>query len=779
MTDKLPSIDDFYEELPSKDEVIKEEKLPSINEFVEEEEEEVVEEKNKCKEGEYFCNDEQKCKPIPDGHKVLDDGELVKESQDLSEVLHLINAVRRDIPQIPEIKYYDEELKDLASRIENVKQGIPEVPEIKYYDHEVEAICEEIDKVREEIKDLPEVKYYDEQVTGIEDRIDRLQQDLINLPEVKYYDKEIEAICGAIDDVRSEIPTFPKWVNEVNEVPDFTWIGKTFSVIDDDFIKVGDNIKDLRDRFDADFKDLSESLDTKDFEKRVQIDEVKADIKETNTKIYKELKETAIKIWDHHHQFKDDDRKLKKLVLSKLNEAKQNVEKQISKLDEKTYESNQVLKKYFDGLKEEISNLPEPKNYDDKFRDLRKSVKGEVSRLSLKFDDILESNKHTRLNISELYKLVGEIKSGQELLTETNIPLGSDSPETNNPDPLTPIDQNFVTVDQLQKHYKLFVERVQYQLSSIGGGGAGFIKDLDDVDITGLADDYILQYDASTSKWKTVANNVGAGGTWTVGEAGIHTTKSVGIGTTARSDFKLYVSTGSTADTVAYFDGNISIAGSTFSREVVEIESLGIVTATKGVDVISGGVDITAGGLNVTAGVSTFSGIGTFGNSVFIDGDLRCVGVATFGSSSITIDGSNNKVNVGTGITIDAAAQTITVGTSKIADPTGDANYVGVVTAAQFVASSGVNISGVVTATSYQGDGSALTGMANTDTVAASSLTVSGITTLSNLNVTDVSATGVTTVGIFTSYESISIGSTNLFTEIGKKTSIGLALALG
>ena len=830
MTDKLPSIDDFYEELPSKDEVIKEKKLPSINEFVEEEEEEVVEEKNKCKEGEYFCNDEQKCKPIPDGHKVLDDGELVKESQDLSEVLHLINAVRRDIPQIPEIKYYDEELKDLASRIENVKQGIPEVPEIKYYDHEVEAICEEIDKVREEIKDLPEVKYYDEQVTGIEDRIDSLRQDLINLPEVKYYDKEIEAICGAIDDVRAEIPTFPKWVNEVNEVPDFTWIGKTFSVIDDDFIKVGDNIKDLRDRFDADFKDLSESLDTKDFEKRVQIDEVKADIKETNTKIYKELKETAIKIWDHHHQFKDDDRKLKKLVLSKLNEAKQNVEKQISKLDEKTYESNQVLKKYFDGLREEISNLPEPKNYDDKFRDLRKSVKGEVSRLSLKFDDILESNKHTRLNISELYKLVGEIKSGQELLTETNIPLGSDSPETNNPDPLTPIDQNFVTVDQLQKHYKLFVERVQYQLSSIGGGGAGFIKDLDDVDITGLADDYILQYDASTSKWKTVANNVGAGGTWTVGEAGIHTTKSVGIGTTARSDFKLYVSTGSTADTVAYFDGNISIAGSTFSREVVEIESLGIITATKGVDVISGGVDITAGGLNVTAGVSTFSGIGTFGNSVFIDGDLRCVGVATFGSSSITIDGSNNKVNVGTGITIDAAAQTITVGTSKIADPTGDANYAGVVTATTFDGNlATTNLTGTITNAQLAGSiandklanstvslGGISIALGETDATPAFNLSDStnypftsltgitttivgdttpklggdlngnsknifgvGILTATSLSVTDVSASGVTTVGIFTSYESISIGSTNLFTEISKKTSIGLALALG
>ena len=33
-----------------------------------------------CPKGEYYCNDEQKCKPIPAGHKVLENGELVKES---------------------------------------------------------------------------------------------------------------------------------------------------------------------------------------------------------------------------------------------------------------------------------------------------------------------------------------------------------------------------------------------------------------------------------------------------------------------------------------------------------------------------------------------------------------------------------------------------------------------------------------------------------------------------------------------------------------------------
>ena len=32
-----------------------------------------------CKDGEYFCNTDQKCKPIPDGHTVDKDGILVKE----------------------------------------------------------------------------------------------------------------------------------------------------------------------------------------------------------------------------------------------------------------------------------------------------------------------------------------------------------------------------------------------------------------------------------------------------------------------------------------------------------------------------------------------------------------------------------------------------------------------------------------------------------------------------------------------------------------------------
>ena len=92
--------------------------------------------------------------------------------------------------------------------------------------------------------------------------------------------------------------------------------------------------------------------------------------------------------------------------------------------------------------------------------------------------------------------------------------LLADPPDVDNEDPLTPIDQNFVTLDQLQKHYKLFVERVQYQLSSIGGGGAGFIKDLDDVEFDQTTgNNKLLIFDQARSKWVGIASTSLSGST--------------------------------------------------------------------------------------------------------------------------------------------------------------------------------------------------------------------------------------------------------------------------
>ena len=75
-------------------------------------------------------------------------------------------------------------------------------------------------------------------------------------------------------------------------------------------------------------------------------------------------------------------------------------------------------------------------------------------------------------------------------------------PQEKTPDPLTPLNQNFATLDDLQKHYKLFLNRIQQQLSTIGGGGETRLEFLDDVDRnTAKTDNYFLKYNASLNKW--------------------------------------------------------------------------------------------------------------------------------------------------------------------------------------------------------------------------------------------------------------------------------------
>lgn len=55
----------------------------------------------------------------------------------------------------------------------------------------------------------------------------------------------------------------------------------------------------------------------------------------------------------------------------------------------------------------------------------------------------------------------------------------AEPPHVNTPDPLTPLDQNFITKKEMDDHYKLFLNRIQQQLSTLGGGGEVNIAFLD------------------------------------------------------------------------------------------------------------------------------------------------------------------------------------------------------------------------------------------------------------------------------------------------------------
>lgn len=46
-------------------------------------------------------------------------------------------------------------------------------------------------------------------------------------------------------------------------------------------------------------------------------------------------------------------------------------------------------------------------------------------------------------------------------------------------DPITPLDQKFATLEDLNKHYNLFLSRIQQQLSTLGGGGESNLTYID------------------------------------------------------------------------------------------------------------------------------------------------------------------------------------------------------------------------------------------------------------------------------------------------------------
>ena len=61
--------------------------------------------KTSCKKGQYYCNTDKKCKPIPEGYTVREDGFLVKEgwSASIKSLLIVITQkvlVRKHIVQV-------------------------------------------------------------------------------------------------------------------------------------------------------------------------------------------------------------------------------------------------------------------------------------------------------------------------------------------------------------------------------------------------------------------------------------------------------------------------------------------------------------------------------------------------------------------------------------------------------------------------------------------------------------------------------------------------------
>ena len=508
----LPSIDEFIVEPPE---------LPSVSQFLPEE---VVEEEIQTIED-------------ADGNAFLEVEDLVK-APEWGELVRMVNDVRKDIPEIPEIKDYAPELEELSATIQQIKEEIPVVPEVRYYEDELQALRESISKVED------------------------------------------------------SIPSLPVWIHKVTEVPDFAWVGKGFNVIDEDFRGVRDTISTLAARVTAELEKIHEDSDVKQFETKTDFKTIHERVDTVRKDIFKELREQSTVIWNLQKKLKSNQKEFEITFNEKVGDRfdafSEVTKKTVDNLQESFVESTDNLAKYMDkevkSLQERIKTLPKPKYYEEDIKNIKRELK----------------------DLTELKSIVYDIKITQGDIQEglLNIP-----PNVNNSDPLTPLDQNFATHEDLAKHYRLFINRVQQQIATLGGGGAVRFDDLEDVGIgtytkyettatnPGINTGTVLIYDSNlkivgiastalTTDAETLDQTLKQGNTSSMGMnmSGIATFSDTTNATSA-STGALIVAGGVGIAKSLHVTGNISCAGTVHYEDVQHVDSVGISTFNDGIDV--------------------------------------------------------------------------------------------------------------------------------------------------------------------------------------------------
>ena len=242
----------------------------------------------------------------------------------------------------------------------------------------------------------------------------------------------------------------------------------------------------------------------------------------------------------------------KKSVREDFSDIKKDLDKVDNLRDQIDTVSNSINNSLADVLDKNINSLSEEynlqiKKFNKKIEEYKKNIDVKVNNLDksnsdLRADVEILEQRQNKINIKniteEVLTEVQDVLTGNleenikrledkiEIIKEAyeqnilNEGLLNEPPETDNEDPLTPLDQNFVTQDDLKQHYTTFLNRIQQQLSTLGGGGAVRIQDMDDVDLsTAKVNDKFLKYNSTSGKWEG-ADASGGGGSGTKGQKG-------------------------------------------------------------------------------------------------------------------------------------------------------------------------------------------------------------------------------------------------------------------
>ena len=435
----------------------------------------------------------------------------------------------------------------------------------------------------------------------------------------------------------------------------------------------------------------------------------------------------------------------------------------------------------------EIVENRQKKNLDD--------IKEAKEEVLLEVKNILSGNVEDNIN-----RLENKIEIIKEAYEENILKEGllNEPSSTDNEDPLTPLDKRYATLDDLKQHYSTFLGRIQEQLSTLGGGGAVRIQDLDDVDLsTARVNNKFLKYDSASGKWvgsnasggsgsdvvddttPQLGGNLDLNGKYITGTGGINVT-----GVVTATSFSGTVPSSSLSGALPALDGS-ALTNVTGSGSGVVIKDGGSTVGTAGTINFGDNLSVTPISVGIvtvtvpagigTANVSTNSldviGLSTHRNGInvaglsYLDGDVSFVGdnsnalwdksksdLVLYDNTRLTLGSSEDfQIWHGTNSHIKNSTGSLRIrGDEIMLKRADDSEKYLQATKNEDVklfynnnekfatTNTGVTVTGTVAATAFTGDGSALTG------ISAGALDSRGTTSASTGSIAQTASANIT-----------------------------------
>jgi hypothetical protein len=363
-----------------------------------------------------------------------------------------------------------------------------------------QQLSEKLDRTDLENAMLSQLMVLDENFKSLQNQVKGL-----NKEDLREFRTTVSSLTEIVEElIEDELPKFKKQFtkNQIN-------IGEKFNEFKE---VVEENITSIKEDVDTQVNNIAEVIDNNLQYFNNQLQETSSEVKRTTDTYNKLSKIVESKVSKENEKLEEYSQ-----VIQSLYEAFLELE---TSLQEETSTHLQVIEEKFETISSDVNDKID--NINEQVNGIKDKVSSDI--LNIKADVVINEqhiknvDKYIKENHQELVTLREEVFSEIEQIPVGNLQenlkrlekkidyiketyshiepevvvqevikegLLNEPPNTKNSDPLTPLDQNFVTLDQLQQHYRLFLNRIQQQLSTLGGGGETRFKYLDDV--VGLA----------------------------------------------------------------------------------------------------------------------------------------------------------------------------------------------------------------------------------------------------------------------------------------------------